>query len=105
MVGHIVSRYPSVRKHWKEDVRNVVTECSAVCRIGRWPTRIVGKKVRQQSLRHPSCLRKQMPSRMLQGVSEDRHKASIIGRFSSEVGALMLSGQEYRLRWSRTASA
>src|SRR5689334_13384218 len=40
---------------------------------------------------------------MLQGVREDRHKTRInIGSYS-QVGPLMLSGQEYRLRRFRTA--
>jgi hypothetical protein len=91
---YFIFRHLSIGKERKEEIYDVVGECPAIVRVGRWPRGIIVEDVRQQRSGNPRCFRWRISAGVLQRVREDRDKTGIVRWLRSEVGGVLLAGKE-----------
>ena len=99
----VILRHLSICEKTKEEIYDVVRECPAIVRVGRWPRGVIVEDVRQQGLGHPRGFRWRISTSVLQRVRKDGNETGIVRRLCGEIGGVRLAGKEGSLIWPPTA--
>ena len=83
----------SICEDRKEDIDDVVGECSTIIREGSRTPGIVGEDVREQCLCHPLRFLRRIATRVLQRVREHVNETGIIRRLTGEVGGAVCASK------------
>ena len=93
MRPYLVPRHLAICENRKEGIDSVVGESPAILRERRWAPRIIRQDLRQHCPCHPPCFLRDIPTRMLQRMSEGVNETDIIRRFPCEVGISLCAGK------------
>ena len=86
MGPYLIPRHLAICENRKEGIDSVVGESPAILRERRWAPRIIRQDLRQHRACHPPRFLRDIPTRMLQRMSEGGNETDIVRRLPCKVG-------------------
>jgi hypothetical protein len=93
MRPYLVPRHLAICENRKEGIDSVVGKSPTILWERRWAPRIIRQDLRQHCPCHPPCFLRDIPTRMLQRMSEGVNETDIIRRLPCEVGISLCAGK------------
>ncbi len=93
MGPYLIPRHLVICENRKEGIDGVVGESPAILRERRWARGIIREDLRQHCPCHPPRFLRDIPTRMLQRMSEGGNETDIVRRLPCEVGISLRAGE------------
>ncbi len=93
MGPYLIPRHLAICENRKEGIDGVVGESPAILRERRWARGIIRGDLRQHCPCHPPRFLRDIPTRMLQRMSEGGNETDIVRRLPCEVGISLRAGE------------
>jgi hypothetical protein len=91
MGPYLIPRHLAICENRKEGIDGVVGESPAILRERRWARGIIREDLRQHCPCHPPRFLRDIPTRMLQRMSEGGNETDIVRRLPCEVVRSLLN--------------
>src|SRR3981081_2124375 len=93
MGPYLIPHHLAICENRKEGIDGVVGESPAILRERRWAGGIIREDLRQHCPCHPPRFLRDIPTRMLQRMSEGGNETDIVRRLPCEVGISLRAGE------------